>query len=88
MLKFHHGNWGACLIGSRRIHRDLRFLCPVFHNTALRLKNIINTAGTGKGLCHRNNQIGKLDKLNENLGHIIHQGYQLSLRYDAFVYLS
>ena len=51
----------------------------VMTNRAFDFKNAFDSAGAGKCLCDGYDKIGKLNKLNKDLAHIVIQGNNLAL---------
>lgn len=52
----------------------------------MHFQHALHTVAAGDRFCHRDNQIRQLDKLYQNLGHIIDKRYDLSLGQDAGIY--
>ena len=71
----------------RRIFVRLNFLFQISQlHTVLHFQHALHTVAAGDRFCHRDNQIRQLDKLYQNLGHVIDKRYDLSLGQDAGIY--
>ena len=71
----------------RRIFVRLNFLFHISQlHTVLHFQHALHTVAAGDRFCHRDNQIRQLDKLYQNLGHVIDKRYDLSLGQDAGIY--
>ena len=77
IFKFHAGNFFLLL---------LFFDCS-FRHTRFLIQNLIDTGQTGQRLGYINDQIGQLNQLHENLGHIVDQRHHLALAQDSRIYL-
>lgn len=69
ILEFHTENSILLLLFSDRSFRHTRFL----------IQNLIDTGQTGQRLGYIDDQIGQLNQLYQNLGHIIDQRHHLAL---------
>ena len=76
MVKFHRAPALRRLIAA--LHAQIRT-----GHSRRNLQNCLDSVAAGNRLGHRDNQIGQLHKLHQNLGHVIYQSHHLALGQNA-----
>ena len=82
----HSGMACAAFLPSGRL-RGAAVKAALLH-ACLLVEDGVNPGKAGQGAGDIHNQVRQLDKLHQNLGHIVHQGHHLALGQDAAVHLA